>query len=1061
MKRKARRGSSFRMQRQAMDLPMLVIARDIEDCNEAACRLLGRDRTDIVGRSPLAFSAPTQVDGDSAELGGRQRVDAALNGQPQWFQWRFLVKGGEEVDTLVHLEARRLDDRLRLVAHIQDLSRLLQAETTLVATERRLHQVLDQASAVVFWKGLDGRYLFVNREFCRLVGQWPEAVIGRRDGDVMPAMVATRLRANDARVLSEGRTVTFEEQIVVDGELRTYLVDKFPLFDPDGRAQAVCGIANDITGRKRIEDALQKASLAVSEARGASLFQALTRYLATIVDVDWVFLAVRDSEAATRMHVLALWKNGALAENFDYDLCGTPCETVIGQEFRIYPDRLCERFPDDADFLSQRMQSYAGYPLTDSRGRPLGLIALVSRKPMTDPSFIESVMKIFAARAAAELERDRIERDLRASEASYRAIFEAAEDCIFIHDIETGAFVDVNPRACEVYGYDHATLLTMTPADLGIGVEPYSAREAAQWLARARAGEVVRFEWRRRNSDGSLHWDEVCLKRIRLAGVDRILAVTRDITVRKESAEAIERSENRLRATIEAALDCIITMDDAGRICGFNPAAERCFGYRSEAVMGHSLAATLIPERFRAAHEAGMARFLAHGKGSFIGRRVEVVARRSDGSEFPAELAIAVAEGIAGRIFVGYLRDLTAAKRAEEEREQLEAQLRQAQKMEAIGHLAGGIAHDFNNILTSVTGYLVLAGERQSELGDPRLARYLDQTGVATRRARDLIRQLLTFSRGQRGTHREVSLRSLVEEMARFLKPMLPSTVGFEIDPGHDSAFVVADPVQIEQVVMNLCINARDALDGRGTIRIAIEHPAPSVAVCASCRASVASSGHLALLVGDDGPGIPSNVLERMFEPFFSTKPVGKGSGMGLATVHGIVHEHGGHILIDSKPGGGTAFRVLLPRVTPSGEVCGTGRSSPEESSRRALSGRILVVDDEAMVTGFLEELLQVWGLEVVLAHDGLEGCERFATDPDGFDLVLTDQTMPHRTGLEMAAEIHRANPSVPILLFSGYAEDVPEHVLASAGVRALLAKPVEPENLLALLTELLMPSPA
>ncbi|HRQ56750.1 MAG TPA: response regulator [Azoarcus taiwanensis] len=260
---------------------------------------------------------------------------------------------------------------------------------------------------------------------------------------------------------------------------------------------------------------------------------------------------------------------------------------------------------------------------------------------------------------------------------------------------------------------------------------------------------------------------------------------------------------------------------------------------------------------------------------------------------------------------------------------------------------------------------------------------------------------------------------------------------------------------------MNLCINARDALDGRGTIRIAIEHPAPSVAVCASCRASVASSGHLALLVGDDGPGIPSNVLERMFEPFFSTKPVGKGSGMGLATVHGIVHEHGGHILIDSRPGGGTAFRVLLPRVTPSGEVCGIGRSSPEESSRPALSGRVLVVDDEAMVTGFLEELLHVWGLEVVLAHDGLEGCERFVTDPEGFDLVLTDQTMPHRTGLEMAAEIHRANPSVPILLFSGYAEDVPEHVLASAGVRALLAKPVEPENLLALLTELLMPSPA
>lgn len=1061
MKRKARRGSSFQMQRQAMDLPMLVIARDIEECNDAACRLLGRDRADIVGRNPLAFSASTQADGDSAELGGRQRVDAALQGQAQWFQWRFQVKGGAEVDTLVHLEARRLNGRLRLVAHIQDLSRLLQAETTLLATERRLHQVLDQASAVVFWKDPDGRYLFVNREFCRLVGQSPEAVIGRRDGDVMPAMVATRLRANDARVLSEGRTVTFEEQIVVDGELRTYLVEKFPLFDPEGRPQAVCGIANDITARKRIEDALQKASLAVSEAHGASLFQALARYLATIVDVDWVFLAVRDSETATRMHVLALWKNGALAENFDYELCGTPCATVVGQAFRIYTDRLCERFPDDVDFLSQRMQSYAGYPLTDSRGRPLGLIALVSRKPMTDPAFIESVMKIFATRAAAELERDRIERDLRASEASYRAIFEAAEDCIFIHDIETGAFVDVNPRACEVYGYDHATLLTMTPADLGAGVEPYSEREAAHWLARARAGEVVRFEWRRRNADGSLHWDEVCLKRIRLAGVDRILAVTRDITARKESAETITRSENRLRATVEAALDCIITMDESGRICGFNPAAERCFGFGSDEVLGRSLAETLIPERFRAAHEAGMARFLRHGSGPFIGRRVEVVARRSDGSEFPAELAIALAEGIGGRIFVGYLRDLTAAKQAEEARERLEAQLRQAQKMEAIGHLAGGIAHDFNNILTSMTGYLALAGERQSELGDPRLARYLDQTGVAARRARDLIRQLLTFSRGQRGKHREIGLRPLVEEMIHFLKPMLPSTVGFEVALGDDPACIIADPVQIEQVLMNLCINARDALDGRGTIRIAVERPAASAAICASCRASVEPAGQVALVVSDDGPGISPEVMERMFEPFFTTKPVGKGSGMGLATVHGIVHELGGHILIDSTPGVGTVFRVVLPAVAPSGAGCGAGRAAAQPSGRPALSGRILVVDDEAMVTDFLGELLQTWGLEVVVAHDGVDGGERFAREPQGFDLVLSDQTMPRRTGLEMAAEIHRINPAVPIVLFSGFAEDVPECVLASTGVRALLAKPVEPATLLESLSGLLTPRTA
>ncbi|MFN3984638.1 MAG: PAS domain S-box protein [Rhodocyclaceae bacterium] len=1050
MRRRDRRGTSFTMSLQGLELPVLVIARSIVDCNPAACRLLGRSREAVLGRSPIEFSAPRQADGKAAEVAGKARIDAALSGQPQWFQWRFLA-GGRELATLVHLEAREIDGRTRLIAHIQDMSRLLRAETSLRETELRLRQVLDQTNAVVFWKDLEGRYLFVNREFCRLVERAPEAVLGRSDVDVMPAMVAARLRANDARVLDARRTVTFEEQVVFQGEPRTYLVDKFPLLDGSGAPYAVCGIATDITPRKRLEEALQGASLAVSGAHGASIFQELARYLATILEADWVFVAVRDSELDHCMHVRAWWRNGEIAENFDYELPGTPCETVVGQGFRVYPRGLAELFPHDADFVRVGMESYAGYPLTDTRRQPLGLIAAVSTRPISDSAFVESVMKIFAVRASAEIERERMDQALRLSEASYRAIFEAAEDCIFIHDIDTGAFVDVNPKACQTYGYDHSTLMRLGPGDLGTGVPPYSAEDALQWLVRARAGEVVRFEWRRRNADGSLHWDEVCLKRVQLAGVDRILAVTRDITARKTSIEAIARSEGRLRATVEAALDCIISMDEDGLIRGFNPAAEACFGYRRDQVIGRSLAECLIPVRLRGAHQAGMARYLAGGQGPYIGRRVEVVAQRADGSEFPAELAIAVAEGSEGRIFVGYLRDITAAKRAAEESAMLEAQLRQAQKMEAIGHLAGGIAHDFNNILTSITGYLALADERQAQLGDAKLARYLDQASVAARRARDLIRQLLTFSRGQRGTPRPLSLSALVEELSHFLGPMLPSTVVFEVDPGGAPAHAMADPVQIEQVVMNLRINARDAVDGCGRVRIAVQPPVVGTAVCASCRATLATDGYVALAVSDDGPGIAPEVLERIFEPFFTTKAVGKGSGMGLATVHGIVHEHGGHVLIDTAPGAGTVFRVLLPAlpmsppaaggVPPEGARVGGGRDA-------RLSGRVLVVDDEEMVTAFLRELLEGWGLIVDIAHDGLAAKALVVEDPFGFDMVLSDLTMPRMTGVELASAVHGLNPAVPIVLFSGYADGLAPASLEAVGVRALLAKPVEPAAL-------------
>ncbi len=812
--------------------------------------------------------------------------------------------------------------------------RLLLAERSLRASELRLHQVLDESKAVVFWKDLDGRYLFVNREFCSLVGKPAEQVIGRADVDVMPVEVATRLRANDGQVVQSKETITFEEQMVFGGGLRTYLVDKFPLLDASGCPYAVCGIATDITARKRVEEALQGASLAVSGG-GGSIFQALARCLATIIGTDWIFIAERDSERAHCMRVLALWRDGELAENFDYDLRGTPCATVIGQQFRIYPQGLHREFPLDTDFARLGMESYAGYPLADTRGEPLGLIAAVSRRPIADPAFVESVMKIFAVRAAAELERDRMDRALRASEACYRA-------------------------------------------------------------------------------------------------------------------------------TVDAALDCIVTMGEDGLIRGFNPAAEACFGHRSAAVIGRSLAETLIPARFRDPYEAGMRRFLATGEGAFIGHRVEIVAARADGSEFPAELAIAVAEGSVGRLFVGYLRDITAAKRAVEDSARLEAQLRQAQKMEAIGHLAGGIAHDFNNILTSINGYLALAEDRQTELGDVRLGRYLEQANLSARRAGDLIRQLLTFSRGQRGTPRPLVLQPLVEELAQFLAPMLPATVGFEVSPPAIEARVMADPVQLEQVLMNLCINARDAVEGQGRIRIGIEPPPPGPAVCTSCRDSVDTGGHVALVVADDGPGIAPETMERMFEPFFSTKPVGKGSGMGLATVHGIVHEHGGHLLIDTAPGCGTRFSVLLPSL-PLSMAQGEGREGGREGGAAAgmparLAGRVLLADDEEMVRAFLRELLEGWGLCVDTAADGREGRALFAADPAAFDVVLTDLTMPHLSGLELADEVRRLSPATPVMLFSGYADGVGEAALRAAGVRLVLPKPVEPPALYAALTEALSP---
>jgi CheY-like chemotaxis protein len=262
------------------------------------------------------------------------------------------------------------------------------------------------------------------------------------------------------------------------------------------------------------------------------------------------------------------------------------------------------------------------------------------------------------------------------------------------------------------------------------------------------------------------------------------------------------------------------------------------------------------------------------------------------------------------------------------------------------------------------------------------------------------------------------------------------------------------DPVQIEQVVLNLCINARDSMRGSGAIRIALKPAARIRAVCASCRQKV-DGNIVELSVRDTGPGIPSTVMDRMFEPFYSTKDVGRGSGMGLSLAHGIVHEHGGHILVDSMPNERTKFQVLLPAPDSGAATAPEGRAAGSPAPARArLSGRVLVVDDEQAIREFMADLLGGWGLEVDVLADGASARDAVAADPQRFDLVITDHTMPQLTGLKLARLISRLRPGLPVILYTGYAEDLSPQELREAGVLKLVRKPVEPAQFYPLLAE-------
>jgi PAS domain S-box-containing protein len=626
------------------------------------------------------------------------------------------------------------------------------------------------------------------------------------------------------------------------------------------------------------------------------------------------------------------------------------------------------------------------------------------------------------------------------SESQYRAIFNATADSLVLRDAEFRV-VDVNPAYERLSGRTRAEVLgrgdlTMSPPEL--------TQRVKHMHASALAGEHVVFEARAMRKDGSRFDIETRGVPIMHQGRPHVLYIGRDISAKKSEEALLRASEEQYRAIFNASADALVLRDAEARVVDVNPAFLEISGFSREEVLSNTRWIFAVPEMGAMAKE--MHRRVIAGESV----QFEIQGRRKDGSAIEVEMRAVPIRYRGKPHALGMARDITARKMEEAERGQLEAQLRQAQKMEAIGQLTGGMAHDFNNILQGILGNLTLVQDRVEAQGDAKLARYLERAHTSAQRARDLIQQMLTFSRGRRGAPRVLALPPLIAETAKLLRPTLPSSIELDTSLEDNVGAVRADPVQIEQVLLNLCINARDAMAGEGTIRLAVRNARGQGNVCTSCRQKLAGS-FVELSVRDSGPGIAPGVVDRMFEPFYSTKEVGKGSGMGLSMVHGIVHEHGGHVVVDTAPGKGATFRILLPDAQEAIDEFRAQRQQSREKKAR-LSGRVMVVDDESMVLEMMGDLLEGWGLEVTLKASGVEARQAFDAEPQRYDLVLTDQTMPRLTGLELARQIHDARPGTPVILYTGYGEEISDAQLASAGVRALARKPVEPAELLQLL---------
>ncbi len=481
--------------------------------------------------------------------------------------------------------------------------------------------------------------------------------------------------------------------------------------------------------------------------------------------------------------------------------------------------------------------------------------------------------------------------------------------------------------------------------------------------------------------------------------------------LRADRLDMALRNRQRLHNTVtETALDAFLLMDEAGRILEWNLQAERIFGWSAEEALGRPVAETIVPPAFRAAHTQGLARYLATGEGKFIGQRVEVQGWRRDGTEFPAELVI-VPMRVDGRIiFSGFVRDLSGLRQTEE-------QLRRAQKLEAVGQLTGGIAHDFNNLLTVVIGSLDLVLERVP----PSSRTPIENALKAAERGAALVRQLLAFSRRQTLAPQDVDFSGLVEEMEDVLRRTLGENVEIELRLIEDLWLAHSDRSQVENALLNLAINARDAMPDGGKLVIETANIHLD-AEYAAHNLEVTPGDFVMLAVTDTGTGMPPDVLERAFEPFFSTKEPGKGSGLGLSMIYGFAKQSGGHAKLYSEVGHGTTVRLYLPRAA--------GEAEPRDSRAAATSAEphgnetILVVEDSAQVRELVASQLGDLGYRVLEAADGPQALKHLE-DGVAIDLLFTDVVMPGgMTGKLLAKEAARRRPALKVLFTSGYTEN-------------------------------------
>ncbi len=971
----------------------------LHSVNEAYCRMSGYAAGELVQMRITDFEAREMPEETQAHM-----EKLLATGQDR-FETRHRRKDGGVYDVEISVQYRP-EARPPIYAFLRDITEKKRAEQELRKSEEKFRTLFESAADAIIIHDGEGRILAANRAGCENYGYAPAEFMAINAAQIDTPEESVHLPERIARLMAQG-VIQFEtEHQRKDGTVLPVEV-KARRITWD-RQEAVMSICRDITQRKLAEAALREANRLVEESQSVAR---LGTYTLDIAAGIWTSSRVLDEvfgiPGLDYAHDIEGWvgivhpaDRRAMQEYFIQEVVGQ--KKSFNREYRIV------RHNDGAE----RWVHGLGRLDINPEGKAARMIG--------------SIQDI--------TERKQAELAMRESEERFRTLIEQAGDGVELLDLE-GRYVGFNAATLRQLGYTREEMagLTLFDVDIQLRREDYVSPDLP-----AQAGSPLRLESVHRRKDGTTFPVEIIASAIQLGGVRHNLAVVRDITERKRAEEQIRK----LSSAVEQSPASIVITDPAGAIEYVNPTFTRVTGFTLEEVRGRN-PRVLKGDKTSAEEYRQMWQAITQGREW----RGELHNRKKNGDLYWEFALISPIVDQQGRIthFLAVKEDIT-------EQKALAEQLRQAQKLESIGQLAGGVAHDFNNLLAAMM--MNLGGLQEDPGLDQETQQMLAELMAVAQRAADLTRQLLMFSRRSVLEKKTLDMNEVVANLLRMLERLIGEHIRVRFDRREGLPLIEADPGMLEQVLLNLAVNARDAMPRGGQLGIRLE-ALPVDEARAQPYPGVRPGGFICLTVSDTGCGMDEATRKRIFEPFFTTKEVGRGTGLGLATVHGIVGQHQGWVEVESEPGKGATFRIYLP----AGARPERPRLRAEETRVDRGQETILLVEDEESVRRFTAKSLRRLGYRVVEAASGPEALKAWDESQGQIDLLMSDMMMPEgMTGLDLAEKLQAMKPGLKVIISSGYSAEIVDQGLPAGRPILRLQKPYHLKTLAKAIRECLGP---